>query len=269
MLAVRATAPRALARSARCLASTAAPSLARSAFAGSARTQSPRLALCVQLPPLACCAVPHTSTDSPRARTAPPSSAPSMPRLSLSVRHSVPSPPLSAPPCTSCRLERFETIWSWLELTAVSHLRARRRDRQGPVHGRVHHRGHAQAVAQAEGRLRRGGRGGCHHRDGQGAPRARPLSHPARARRPMPRPADPPPSTRSLAPRSTSPSTRPGQEPSPSSSPTRRTRSRSARTCSSSRPAAPSLKVRPPLALLLLVSRALADGSSPPLAAKE
>ncbi|GAA5857941.1 hypothetical protein JCM9279_007233 [Rhodotorula babjevae] len=45
MLAVRATAPRALARSARCLASAAAPSLARSALAGSARTQSPRLAL--------------------------------------------------------------------------------------------------------------------------------------------------------------------------------------------------------------------------------
>ncbi|GAA5947920.1 hypothetical protein JCM3775_006802 [Rhodotorula graminis] len=45
MLAVRATAPRALARTARCLASTAAPALARSALAGSARTQSPRLAL--------------------------------------------------------------------------------------------------------------------------------------------------------------------------------------------------------------------------------
>ncbi|GAA5909341.1 hypothetical protein JCM8208_005650 [Rhodotorula glutinis] len=45
MLAVRATAPRAIARSARCLASTAAPALARNALAGSARTQSPRLAL--------------------------------------------------------------------------------------------------------------------------------------------------------------------------------------------------------------------------------
>lgn len=46
----------------------------------------------------------------------------------------------------------------------------RRQGCPGPSDGRVHLRRHSEAVEQADWRLRRAGRGNCHHRDRQGAP---------------------------------------------------------------------------------------------------